>query len=178
MRIAMVSEHASPLATLGSVDAGGQNVHVAALAAALGRDGHDVRVYTRRDSTDLPAQVEMAPGVTVVALVPSAGPVPPPMSVVMPAASASGICCGAIMWTWLSTPPAVRIMPLPARISVEAPIRFRSAATRANFLIPLLFGSGNGNWRPRSRCAGLCSLHFSRLGVRGTLGDKIYAPPR
>ena len=35
MRIAMVSEHASPLATLGGVDAGGQNVHVAALAGAL-----------------------------------------------------------------------------------------------------------------------------------------------
>ena len=31
-----------------------------------------------------------APGVTVVALVPSAGPVPPPISVVMPAPSASG----------------------------------------------------------------------------------------
>ena len=28
----MVSEHASPLAVLGGVDAGGQNVHVAALA--------------------------------------------------------------------------------------------------------------------------------------------------
>ena len=39
MRIAMVSEHASPLAVLGGVDAGGQNVHVAALAAALGRRG-------------------------------------------------------------------------------------------------------------------------------------------
>ena len=36
MRIAMVSEHASPLAALGGVDAGGQNVHVAALAPALG----------------------------------------------------------------------------------------------------------------------------------------------
>jgi D-inositol-3-phosphate glycosyltransferase len=31
----MVSEHASPLATLGGVDAGGQNVHVAALAHAM-----------------------------------------------------------------------------------------------------------------------------------------------
>ena len=39
MRIAMVSEHASPLAVLGGVDAGGQNVHVAALAAALARRG-------------------------------------------------------------------------------------------------------------------------------------------
>ena len=35
MRIAMVSEHASPLAALGGVDAGGQNVHVAALADGL-----------------------------------------------------------------------------------------------------------------------------------------------
>jgi D-inositol-3-phosphate glycosyltransferase len=66
MRIAMVSEHASPLATLGSVDAGGQNVHVAALATSLGRDGHEVRVYTRRDAEHLPARVEMAAGVTVV----------------------------------------------------------------------------------------------------------------
>ena len=39
MRIAMVSEHASPLATLGGVDAGGQNVHVAALATRAGRAG-------------------------------------------------------------------------------------------------------------------------------------------
>ena len=33
----MVSEHASPLAALGGVDAGGQNVHVAELALALAR---------------------------------------------------------------------------------------------------------------------------------------------
>ena len=39
MRIALVSEHASPLAVLGGVDAGGQNVHVAALARALARRG-------------------------------------------------------------------------------------------------------------------------------------------
>ncbi|PPG11725.1 glycosyl transferase, partial [Rathayibacter sp. AY1E8] len=49
LTIAMVSEHASPLATLGGVDAGGQNVHVAALADALARRGHRVVVYTRRD---------------------------------------------------------------------------------------------------------------------------------
>ncbi|MBW9121117.1 glycosyltransferase [Microbacterium trichothecenolyticum] len=66
MRIAMVSEHASPLATLGGEDAGGQNVHVAALAAALGRRGHQVRVYTRRDDPDLPRSVVFARGVRVV----------------------------------------------------------------------------------------------------------------
>lgn len=73
MRIAMVSEHASPLAVLGGEDAGGQNVHVAALAAALARRGHDVAVYTRRDDPELPEQVEMLPGVRVVHV--PAGPV-------------------------------------------------------------------------------------------------------
>src|SRR5688572_6230353 len=65
MRIDLVSEHASPLATIGGVDAGGQNVHVAALAEGLGRRGHDVVVYTRRDSTTMPARVPLAPGVEV-----------------------------------------------------------------------------------------------------------------
>ena len=61
----MVSEHASPLATLGGVDAGGQNVHVAALAEALARHGAEVVVHTRRDDVALPRRVRMAPGVTV-----------------------------------------------------------------------------------------------------------------
>ncbi len=63
-----------------------------------------------------------APGVTVVALVPSAGPVPPPISVVIPPPSASGSCVGEIMCTWQSIPPAVRISPLPAITSVDGPI--------------------------------------------------------
>lgn len=66
MRIAMVSEHASPLAALGGQDAGGQNVHVAALASALARRGHEVAVYTRRDDPDLPERVQMLPRVSVV----------------------------------------------------------------------------------------------------------------
>lgn len=65
MRIAMVSEHASPLADQGGADAGGQNVHVAELARALARAGHEVDVWTRRDSPSLPAAVPYAPGVTV-----------------------------------------------------------------------------------------------------------------
>jgi glycosyltransferase involved in cell wall biosynthesis len=68
----MVSEHASPLAALGGVDAGGQNVHVAALSSALARLGHTVTVYTRRDDPDLPDRVDAAPGVEVVHI--SAGP--------------------------------------------------------------------------------------------------------
>ena len=65
MRIAMVSEHASPLAVLGGVDAGGQNVHVDALARSLAGRGHDVVVHTRRDDPDLPATVEVVPGFVV-----------------------------------------------------------------------------------------------------------------
>jgi len=65
MRIAMVSEHASPLAVLGGVDAGGQNVHVAALASTLGRRGDEVVVHTRRDDPELPPRVALAPGVEV-----------------------------------------------------------------------------------------------------------------
>jgi D-inositol-3-phosphate glycosyltransferase len=61
----MVSEHASPLATLGGVDAGGQNVHVAALAVEMARRGAQVTVHTRRDAPGLPERVEMAPGVIV-----------------------------------------------------------------------------------------------------------------
>jgi NAD(P)-dependent dehydrogenase (short-subunit alcohol dehydrogenase family) len=56
MRVALVSEHASPLATLGEVDAGGQNVHVAALAQTLARRGAEVVVHTRRDDPDLTAR--------------------------------------------------------------------------------------------------------------------------
>ena len=50
MRIAMISEHANPLAALGGVDAGGQNLHVAELSGALADAGHEVTVYTRQDS--------------------------------------------------------------------------------------------------------------------------------
>jgi len=66
MKISMVSEHASPLAALGGVDAGGQNVHVAALSEALARRGHTVTVYTRRDAGDLPATVAVGPRLDVV----------------------------------------------------------------------------------------------------------------
>ncbi len=72
MQVALVSEHASPLAALGAVDAGGQNVHVAELASGLTRLGHDVVVYTRRDDADLPETVRTDDGYDVVHL--TAGP--------------------------------------------------------------------------------------------------------
>jgi D-inositol-3-phosphate glycosyltransferase len=66
MRIALISEHASPLAAFGGEDTGGQNMHVAELSAALAERGHDVRVYTRRDAARLPSEVQAPGGVTIV----------------------------------------------------------------------------------------------------------------
>ncbi|HWC82741.1 MAG TPA: glycosyltransferase [Pseudonocardiaceae bacterium] len=66
MKIAMVSEHASPLAALGGVDAGGQNVHVAELSSALSRQGHQVTVYTRRDNPTAASEVATPDGYRVV----------------------------------------------------------------------------------------------------------------
>ncbi|MEJ3744755.1 glycosyltransferase [Actinomycetes bacterium KLBMP 9797] len=83
MRIAMISEHASPLAALGGEDAGGQNTHVAEVSAALIEQGHDVRVYTRRDSPDLPDQVRAGGGVAVVH-VPAGPPEPLPKDSLLP----------------------------------------------------------------------------------------------
>ena len=66
MRIAMISEHASPLATLGGADGGGQNVYVAELARQLARLGHMVDVFTRREDAVSPEVVSFAAGVRVV----------------------------------------------------------------------------------------------------------------
>ena len=63
--IAMISEHASPLATIGGVDAGGQNIYVAHTARHLANLGYAVDIFTRRDHEDLPDVVEWMPGIRV-----------------------------------------------------------------------------------------------------------------
>src|SRR5256714_2568059 len=74
-RIAFLSEHASPLATLGGADAGGQNIYVGEISRNLGRCGFAIDVFTRRDNPDVPEIVEWGTGVRVVNLL--AGPVQP-----------------------------------------------------------------------------------------------------
>ncbi|AGY57190.1 glycosyltransferase [Gloeobacter kilaueensis] len=71
-RIALISEHASPLASPGSVDSGGQNVYVAQTARHLAALGYAVDVFTRRDSAQLPEIVEWQPQVRVIHI--EAGP--------------------------------------------------------------------------------------------------------
>lgn len=73
--VALISEHASPLASPGGVDSGGQNVYVAHLARCLVARGYAVDVFTRRDAPDLPEVLEWAPGVRVVH-VPAGPPAP------------------------------------------------------------------------------------------------------
>jgi len=70
--IALISEHANPLAQLGGADAGGQNVYIGELSQHLARIGHSVDIFTRRDTPTQPAIVEWMPGVRVIHL--PAGP--------------------------------------------------------------------------------------------------------
>ena len=54
-RIAMISTHTCPLATLGGKETGGMNVYVRDLSRELGRRGIAVDVFTRQQNPDLPA---------------------------------------------------------------------------------------------------------------------------
>jgi D-inositol-3-phosphate glycosyltransferase len=71
-RIALLSEHASPLGRLGGADAGGQNVYVGELAVALASLGYEVDVLTRRDNELVPETAEWKRGVRIVHV--AAGP--------------------------------------------------------------------------------------------------------
>jgi glycosyltransferase involved in cell wall biosynthesis len=65
-KIALISEHASPLALIGSTDSGGQNVYVAQIAKQLARLGYLVDIFTRRDSEFQEQAVDWLPGVRVI----------------------------------------------------------------------------------------------------------------
>ncbi|HEX2046519.1 MAG TPA: glycosyltransferase [Acidimicrobiales bacterium] len=99
MRLAMVSEHASPLAVLGGVDAGGQNVHVAALARHLARLGVEVLVSTRRDDPSLPRWAALAPGVAVHH-VDAGPPYPVPKDDLLPYMDAFAADLGRVWRRW------------------------------------------------------------------------------
>jgi D-inositol-3-phosphate glycosyltransferase len=71
-RIAIISEHASPLGALGGADSGGQNVYVGQLARRLAAMGHGVDVFTRRDDANLPEIIDWEDGARVINV--TAGP--------------------------------------------------------------------------------------------------------
>lgn len=65
-RVAVISEHASPLALLGGVDSGGQNVYVAEICKELAKNGHAIDVYTRKDNHDLPEIFQWEHGIRII----------------------------------------------------------------------------------------------------------------
>jgi D-inositol-3-phosphate glycosyltransferase len=65
-KIALISEHASPLALVGGTDSGGQNVYVAHVAKQLARLGYLVDIFTRRDAIAQALIVDWLPQVRVI----------------------------------------------------------------------------------------------------------------
>ena len=74
-RLCVLSYHTSPLAQPGTGDGGGMNVYVRELSSALARLGHEVDVYTRRDSPHGRDVAVVAPGFRVHHV--TAGPAAP-----------------------------------------------------------------------------------------------------
>jgi D-inositol-3-phosphate glycosyltransferase len=60
-RIAMLSMHTSPLASLGGKETGGMNVYVRELSRALGARGYEVDIFTRLQSAET-ARIQAEPG--------------------------------------------------------------------------------------------------------------------
>ena len=69
----MISDHASPLAILGGVDSGGQNVYVNQLSCQLAELGYEVDVFTRWDDARLPRVIEWRERIRVIHV--KAGPI-------------------------------------------------------------------------------------------------------
>src|SRR5215472_19297002 len=65
-RVALISEHASPLVILGGLDSGGQNVYVGQLAKHLAALGYAVDIFTRQDSERLPEIAEWVSGIRII----------------------------------------------------------------------------------------------------------------
>jgi D-inositol-3-phosphate glycosyltransferase len=72
-KVAFISEHASPIATLGGTDSGGQNVYVSELARHLVDLGYEIDIFTRWDDSQLPQVINWIPKVRIVHI--KSGPV-------------------------------------------------------------------------------------------------------
>ena len=68
LKIAMISYHTSPLASLEGKETGGMNVYVLELSRALAKKGHLVDMYTRRQSLHQAEVIQVAPRLRVIHL--------------------------------------------------------------------------------------------------------------
>jgi D-inositol-3-phosphate glycosyltransferase len=74
-RIAMLSVHTCPLATLGGKETGGMNVYVRELSRELGRQGKQIDIFTRAQDPTIAPVRHLAPNVRVIHI--PTGPVAP-----------------------------------------------------------------------------------------------------
>ena len=74
-RVAMISMHTSPLATLGGKDAGGMNVYVRDLAINIAKAGVPVDIFTRKTDPERPTIQEIPLGARIINL--DVGPAAP-----------------------------------------------------------------------------------------------------
>src|SRR5438477_10909841 len=74
-RIAMLTVHSSPLATIGSKDAGGMNVYVRELARQMDSLGVAVDIFTRRSDAHTKEIQHISPCARVISI--TAGPAAP-----------------------------------------------------------------------------------------------------
>lgn len=70
--IALISDHASPLAAPGSIDNGGQNIYVKELAIELAAQGCNVDIYTRWENIALPQVLKLSKNIRLIHI--KAGP--------------------------------------------------------------------------------------------------------
>lgn len=64
--IAFISDHASPLALPGSIDAGGQNVYVGELALELEKLDFNIDIFTRKDNEIQSRVIEWMPNIRII----------------------------------------------------------------------------------------------------------------
>lgn len=83
MRIAMLSYHTCPLATLGGKDTGGMNVYVRDLTRALGQKGVGVDVFTRSQNEHIPQVLHDLGYGNRVVHIPSGPEIPLPKTTLM-----------------------------------------------------------------------------------------------
>ena len=96
LQVAVLSMHTSPLAQPGTGDGGGMNVYVRELATALARAGVGCEVFTRAESTDGPAIVNVEPVFALVLAWAVLGQTIAPVQI-----GGALLVVGAVMWLWL-----------------------------------------------------------------------------
>ncbi len=68
LRIAMLSIHSNPMGDLGTIDTGGMSVYIRELARELGRRGHRIDIYSRRQHGRHQAVVPLCENVRLIHL--------------------------------------------------------------------------------------------------------------